>query len=141
MSTPDTGAEPPPYTFEILENGFWRITLADECSVDLARRLTREVREQIALGHPRGVLLDLTEHASVSMICLSNIVDQISRYLIPVAAVFTQQVQQYLARLIHYTLPYRDFIHYTDTFDDAWTFLHSFTPPDLPDSGGPYASR
>lgn len=75
-------------------------------------------------GTPTGLLLELSSQAPISVVRLSQLMDQLGRLGCPMAVVLPENKQQ-LARLLHHTLIYSQHIAYVDTMADAWEFVES----------------
>ena len=130
---------------DISESGFtltaaggthWEIALHEACSNDLVHRIVRTTRHLFqAHGKPSGILIDLTQSNPVSLVCISNMVDTLSRNKIMITAVFNNDEQHALAQLIHYTLPYREYVQYFTERQQAVDFLNPQTTSPEDDDG------
>jgi hypothetical protein len=110
--------------FSIRDNGFYEIQAQGELLPELSRVVVQRVRAHVtAHGALSGILLDVRRNASLSIVRLSSLIDQLSYPNIPLAVVFLGEPQQQLASLLHHTLLRRECVAYFTSPSDAWAFL------------------
>lgn len=89
----------------------------------VAQRTATEVEQH---GPLRGILLDLQRADQISIIRLSGLLDQLSRFDAPIAVVlYPTRQQQRLISLFHQTLAGRDQIVYFTELAEAQAYLEA----------------
>ncbi|GAB4427038.1 MAG: hypothetical protein Kow00106_23040 [Anaerolineae bacterium] len=99
--------------------------------------------EQLVQSHPavRGLLLDMRESTPLSIVRLSELIDQLGALNRPVAVLFSEPRYQETATLLHHTLVRRPRAAYFTDQEAARAYLHAPTngnhtdhAPSKPDS-------
>ncbi len=135
--TPMTDAEQSyGFSFEAADDGICTIRPADKIAADVTSSIARRVMSHINdHGLPKGLLLDVSHTAQLSIVRLSSLVDTLSGMGVPLAVLFSGHEQRMLADLLHNTLAQKDYVAYFVNLTDAYAYLLASaarnTPADL----------
>jgi hypothetical protein len=120
--------QPPPlsesFSCEVRDDRFCTIRIVGELVPELPHVITQQVQAQVTESGPlAGLLLDMCQSVSFSMVRLAGLIDLLCRLEIPLAVVFASRQQRELADLLHHTLAHRECVDYFTDMPDAWAFL------------------
>lgn len=123
--TPMTDAEQSyGFSFEAADDGICTIRPADKIAADVTSSIARRVMSHINdHGLPKGLLLDVSHTAQLSIVRLSSLVDTLSGMGVPLAVLFRGHEQRILADLLHNTLVQKEHVAYFVTLADAYAYL------------------
>lgn len=114
------------YTLKLQDNNICKIQPEGKISLELTADIAQHVKTFSAQhGLPAGLLIDVRFNALLSIVRLTNLLDTLSGFGIPLAVVFWNKDQQRLAELLHNTLIEKQLVAYFTEIDRAEQHLIS----------------